>query len=111
MFTLGGVEPDDGRAPLLNFIGGAQESIDVVIYQFDDARIRQALIDAHNRGVAVRVLMSWQLYLKKDEYADPSSRNYNRNTRGFDGDWSLLTRRTAAKIISSHKDIALLNLL
>lgn len=83
VFTLGGVEPDDGRAPLLNFIGGAQESIDVVIYQFDDARIRQALIDAHNRGVAVRVLMSWQLYLKKDEYADPSSRNYNRNTPTF----------------------------
>lgn len=83
VFTLGGVEPDNGRTPLLNFIGGAQESIDVVIYQFDDAQIRQALIDAHNRGIAVRVLMSWQLYLNKNQYADPSSRNYNRNTPTF----------------------------
>jgi cardiolipin synthase len=50
------IEPDDGRQPLLDAIGGAQSSIDVAIYELTDSRIAAALEAAAARGVTVRVL-------------------------------------------------------
>ncbi len=50
-------EPDDGMAPALNAIENAHKSIDLVTYELEDSTIEQALADAKNRGVAVRVLL------------------------------------------------------
>jgi cardiolipin synthase len=50
------VEPDEGRQPLLDAIGGARQSIDLVIYELTDSRITSALEQAAVHGVAVRVL-------------------------------------------------------
>jgi cardiolipin synthase len=51
------VEPDDGRAPVLNEINGARQSITLQIYLLSDREILDALKDANARGVDVRVLL------------------------------------------------------
>lgn len=51
------VEPDDGTAPVLAAIAAAKKSVDLVIYELDDAQVEQALADAEARGVTVRVLI------------------------------------------------------
>lgn len=50
-------EPDDGIDPLLNAIGNAHSSIDLVTYELEDPTVEQALTDAENRGVSVRVIL------------------------------------------------------
>jgi phosphatidylserine/phosphatidylglycerophosphate/cardiolipin synthase-like enzyme len=50
-------EPDDGRAPILDELAAARESITLQIYLLTDPEIIQALKDADSRGVAVRVLI------------------------------------------------------
>jgi cardiolipin synthase len=52
------VLPDDGLAPLLKAIDGAQSSIDVLIFRFDRKDIEAALTRAVGRGVAVRALVA-----------------------------------------------------
>ena len=49
--------PDQQMTPLLQAIQHAQHSIDVVLYQFTDKHIADALIAALDRKVAVRVLL------------------------------------------------------
>jgi phosphatidylserine/phosphatidylglycerophosphate/cardiolipin synthase-like enzyme len=44
------------EAALLSLINGAEQRLDVAIYDFNRASLRDALIAAHNRGVAVRVV-------------------------------------------------------
>lgn len=51
-------EPDDGIAPVLAMIGGAKASLDLVMYELDDARVESALAADEARGVAVRVILS-----------------------------------------------------
>lgn len=41
---------------LLDHINGAATSIDLAIYDFNRASVREALIAAHNRGVTVRAV-------------------------------------------------------
>jgi cardiolipin synthase len=50
------IEPDDGRQPVLDYINGAQQTLDVAIYELTDKRIATALEDAAGRGVQVRVM-------------------------------------------------------
>lgn len=50
------VETTEMEAALLNLLNNATQSIDVAIYGFDRASLRDALIAAHNRGVTVRVI-------------------------------------------------------
>ena len=45
------------RDALLDLISQAQSTIDVALYSFTDDELATALIDAHNRGVRVRVMM------------------------------------------------------
>ena len=52
------VEPDDGIAPVLNAIAGAKSSVDLVMYELDDAQIEAALVADQKRGVAMRVILS-----------------------------------------------------
>jgi len=50
-------EPDDGIAPVLTMIDGASSSVDLVMYELDDAKIDRALAVDEARGVAVRVIL------------------------------------------------------
>jgi cardiolipin synthase len=50
-------EPDDGTQAILENIKDASTSIDLVIYELEDPAVEQALVDAHIRGVTVRVLL------------------------------------------------------
>jgi cardiolipin synthase A/B len=52
------VQPDDTVAPLLAAIQHARTSVDVMLFRFDRADLRQALADAVGRGVAVRTLIA-----------------------------------------------------
>jgi phosphatidylserine/phosphatidylglycerophosphate/cardiolipin synthase-like enzyme len=51
------VQPDDGRAPVLDLLNNAQTSIDLMIYLLSDHEVITALKNAVLRGVAVRVLL------------------------------------------------------
>ena len=51
------IEPGDGRAPILDEIEAASTSIDLEIYIVTDNAILQALEDAAQRGVNVRVIL------------------------------------------------------
>jgi cardiolipin synthase len=51
-------EPDAGIAPVLAMISGAKTSLDLVMYELDDARVESALVADEARGVAVRVILS-----------------------------------------------------
>lgn len=50
------VEPNDGRAVVLNTINGAQKTITLTIYQLDDPEVVAALAAAQNRSVSVRII-------------------------------------------------------
>lgn len=51
------IEPDDGRAPILDELASARISIKLQIYLLSDREIIDALKAANNRGVDVRVLL------------------------------------------------------
>lgn len=51
------IEPGDGRAPLLDEIAAARRSIDLEVYIVTDDIILQALQQAQNRGIDVRVML------------------------------------------------------
>ena len=50
-------QPQNGREPILSAIDLAQQQIDVEVYLLSDKEIIQHLIDAHNRGVVVNVML------------------------------------------------------
>jgi phosphatidylserine/phosphatidylglycerophosphate/cardiolipin synthase-like enzyme len=51
------IQPDDGRAPVLNAFNNARTSIDLMIYLLSDREVIATLKNAVLRGVAVRVLL------------------------------------------------------
>ncbi len=74
IFNVTSIEPDNGVDPLINFINSANTTIDVVIYQFNDPQIKQALINARRSGKRVRVLFSWQTYKSKNTHTSRPDR-------------------------------------
>ena len=52
------VEPDDGVAPVLKFILGAQRSVLMKQFTFTEASVVDAVIDRHRAGVDVRVMLN-----------------------------------------------------
>jgi cardiolipin synthase len=52
------VQPEDGAAPLVDAIRRARKSVDFMVFRFDRADLRKALIEAVARGVAVRTLIA-----------------------------------------------------
>lgn len=52
------VQPDDGRAPLLEALDSARRRIDLYVFRLDDRRVAEALGRAVKRGVAVRALVA-----------------------------------------------------
>jgi cardiolipin synthase len=51
------VQPDDGRAPVVDLLNSAQTSVDLMIYLLSDREVIAALKNAVLRGVAARVLL------------------------------------------------------
>ncbi len=54
------VQPDDGIKPLLETIGAAQKSLDLMIFRFDLRQMEKELVAARERGVVVRTLIAHQ---------------------------------------------------
>ena len=52
------VQPEDGIKPLLEVIGEAKKTLDIIIFRFDLKEIEKALGAAVSRGVAVRALIA-----------------------------------------------------
>jgi len=52
------VLPDDSARPIVEAIAGAKESIRVKMFIFSDPTLLQAIIDAHKRGVKVRIMLN-----------------------------------------------------
>ena len=65
-------EPDDGIRPVLEIITHAAKSIDLVMYEFSDPTIEDALGQAARRGVAVRVLLSTAYMGEPSAINDPA---------------------------------------
>ena len=53
------IQPGDGVDPLVKVIKKAKKSIDILIFRFDREEIERALVDAVERGVAVRALIAF----------------------------------------------------
>ncbi len=58
--------PDEGTTQVTDLIRNARHSIDLVMYDFKDKTIGDALIAAKKRGVAVRVLLNKGYYGRLD---------------------------------------------
>jgi cardiolipin synthase A/B len=52
------VQPDDGVDPVLGLIADATKSLRVKQFTLSEPRLVQAIIDAHRRGVTVRVMLN-----------------------------------------------------
>jgi cardiolipin synthase A/B len=50
-------EPDAGYAPIIGLISGAARSVRMTMYELNDPAAINALIDAHRRGVDVKVIL------------------------------------------------------
>jgi phosphatidylserine/phosphatidylglycerophosphate/cardiolipin synthase-like enzyme len=70
-FTLM-TEPEQGVEPVLNMIKNSTRSIDLVMYEFKDKKIADALIAASGRGITVRVLVNQGYYGKEENTNEPA---------------------------------------
>lgn len=61
------IEPDNGRAPLLQAIATAHSAVDVAMYGFTDKPFIQSFIAAKNQHKSVRILLQEYPYQAEDE--------------------------------------------
>ena len=66
------IGPQDGLVDLVTWIDNANESLHVHLYQIEQPNLVQALIEAHNRGVEVTVVLN---------YAEYWWNNYDKNNQ------------------------------
>lgn len=52
------IQPEDGVLPLVKGIAGAKQSIEIVVFRFDQAEIERSLANAVSRGVSVHALIA-----------------------------------------------------
>jgi cardiolipin synthase A/B len=95
---LAAIEPDDGVQPVLDFIKSAKKSVDYYIYEFDPTYkpMTRALIEAKDRGVTVRVLLSRQIY------GEPNASNHNVKDRQTLLDMGIDTQLSRREFSYSH---------
>ena len=65
-------EPKQGISPILQMIGNAKNSVDLVMYEFTDKNIADALVAAQKRGVSVRVLLNGGYEGKIEKMNEPA---------------------------------------
>ncbi len=70
------IEPRDGIAPVIALINHAKISVDLVMYQLEDTLVENALINAKNRGVIVRVLLNKGYYGVDERHKNDSAFSY-----------------------------------
>lgn len=61
------IEPNNGRAPIINAINNAKSSIDLIMYGLTDPALIRALIHAKNAGKNVTVLLEPHPYESENE--------------------------------------------
>lgn len=61
------IQPDQGTTPLLKLINESKTSIDMVMYQFTDKDVSEALVAKAKQGVQVRVLLNKGYYGKQED--------------------------------------------
>lgn len=66
-------EPEQGVTPILKMIQNSKSSIDLVMYEFTDKTIADALIAAEKRGVSVRVLLNGGYEGKIEKINEPAN--------------------------------------
>jgi cardiolipin synthase len=64
------VLPDDSAQPILAAIAGAKKSIRIKMFVFSDPSLLKAIVDAHKRGVDVRVMLNPARRDGKEENAE-----------------------------------------
>ncbi|MET0307014.1 MAG: phospholipase D-like domain-containing protein [Solirubrobacterales bacterium] len=69
---LGG--PDDLEQAIVDFIGGANSSLDIAVQEIDSEPIAQAILDARWRGVRVRIVLE-QDYLCEERLPDDDDKD------------------------------------
>jgi cardiolipin synthase A/B len=79
-------EPQDGMAPVEQLIESASTSIDVVMYEFEDAHLEQLLAQRAKNGVAVRVILD-NGYFGAGSSANQEAYEYFRSN-GVQVEWS-----------------------
>jgi phosphatidylserine/phosphatidylglycerophosphate/cardiolipin synthase-like enzyme len=87
------IQPRDGVEPLIEGIGQAKTSVEIIIYRLDRLEIEQALIEAAARGVQVHALIT---YTNKDDLPE-IKRFEKRLTRS-----GVRVTRTAEKLVRYH---------
>lgn len=65
-------EPEAGIAPVIAKINAAKKSVDLVMYEFEDMQVEQALEAAQAHGVQVRVLLNQGYYGKPEANNEPA---------------------------------------
>jgi cardiolipin synthase A/B len=87
------IQPESGIQPLLEAIGKAKKSVQILIFRIDRSEIEKALVDAVQRGVSVHALIAY------------TNRGGDKNLRRFE--MRLLERgitvaRTADDLVRYH---------
>lgn len=81
------VEPSDGIAPIIDAIAHASSSVDVVLYQFEDPQVEQALAADEARGIRIRVLLNGGYYSKKESDDNDAAQRF-LSSHGIDVAWT-----------------------
>lgn len=61
------IEPEMGRAPILQMINKTKHSLDLVMYGFTDETLREALLNQQRAGKSVAVILEGSPYRAADE--------------------------------------------
>jgi phosphatidylserine/phosphatidylglycerophosphate/cardiolipin synthase-like enzyme len=117
-------EPDQGYQPIYQFITSAQKSVDMTMYELDDATAEQDLAADAGRGVQVRVILDRNLEQSHNQpaftflsghgvhvaWADPQYAATHQKTITVDGTTSaILTGNLTSKYYPTTRDFAVLD--
>lgn len=79
--TIGNVEllmgpqevggPDDLRKAVVSFISGAKKKLDIAVQELDNRKIAEAIVNARQRGIAVRLVLEADYLRAKSRRPDP----------------------------------------
>ena len=61
------IEPDMGRAPVINMMNETKQSLDLVMYGFTDPELLNALIKVHDHGKSVKLILEEKPYKAEDQ--------------------------------------------
>src|SRR5947209_7431031 len=94
------VQPRDGLERVRKAISKARKSVDLVIFRFDRPELRHALVEAVQRGVAVRALISY------------TNRGGENKLRKLESDFlanGITVARTADDLVRYHGKMVLID--